>query len=57
MEDKPKRVLWHTEIRGSLTQGYVRIHVFVDVEMGEVRTEVEHADFLGMGWTDIPVVA
>lgn len=57
MDDNPNLILWRSEVRGSLSQGYVRIHVFVDAEGGEVRTEVEYADFLGMGWTTMPVVA
>jgi hypothetical protein len=54
MPDDVKQVLWHTEVRGSLSQGYVRIHVFIDPDSGVVRTEVEHADFLGMGWNPMP---
>lgn len=50
-------ILWHSEIRGSLTQGYVRIHVYLEPETGSMRTEVEHADFLGMGWVNMPIVA
>jgi hypothetical protein len=56
MSSEPQRVIWHSEVRGSKAQGYVRIQVFVHPETGQVRTEVEQSDFLGMAWNPMPQI-
>lgn len=50
-------VEWNCEVFGSLRQGYVRVHVFIEPESGRVATRVEHTDFLGMQWLEMPQVA
>ena len=54
--DTTRSLLWLSEVRGSLSQGYVRVHAFVDPETLSVRLEVEHCDFLGMGWLPMPQI-
>lgn len=57
MEHDFRGLLWHSEVRGSAETGYVRLHIFIDPETGEMRSEMEYAAALGLGWTTMPVVA
>jgi hypothetical protein len=51
-----RRVLWHTEVRGSPAQGFVRIQVFIDEVTREVRTEVEYTDYPDIRWVYMPLL-
>jgi len=57
MGDPTRLVLWVSEVRGSPRQGFVRVHAFLDPETLSVRLEVEHCDFLGMDWVEMPQIA